>query len=253
MATCSFPVATPRASRTPCRSRKTACSARFTRKSPTCRRKVRPGLDRLGPPTRLEVYKGLKWLKDNAKTGDLTIVYLDGHGWLDADKKFWFLTQEADIADLSGTAVPGAEILTRLHDVPGKKILLLDACHSGKELEFSPSKAPTLETRPNMDQVISDFTQAEDGIVAYAAAKAAQSAWEYPEFDRHSAFAKALIEAFGEGRGAVDGLLKTDTLYDYVKERVHDLAQSKGRDKRRSGTSPGWEFADFVVAVAEKP
>jgi Caspase domain len=212
-----------------------------------------PRTDRLGPPTRLEVYKGFKWLKDNAKTGDLTIVYLDGHGWLDADKKFWFLTQEADIADLSGTAVPGADILTRLHDVPGKKILLLDACHSGKELEFSPSKAPTLETRPNMDQVIGDFTQAEDGIVAYAAATATQSAWEYPEFDRHSAFAKALIEAFGEGRGAVDGLLKTDTLYDYVKARVHDLARSKGREQTPVWNKPGLEFADFVVAVAEKP
>jgi hypothetical protein len=139
-----------------------------------------PRPDRLGPPTRLQVYKGLKWLKDNAKTGDLTIVYLDGHGWLDPDQKFWFLTQEADTADLSGTAVPGADILTHLHDVPGKKILLLDACHSGKTLEFTPNKAPTLETRPNMDQVIGDFTQAADGIVAYAAAQAKESAWEYP-------------------------------------------------------------------------
>jgi WD40 repeat protein len=212
-----------------------------------------PRMDRLGPPTRLQVYKGLKWLKDNAKTGDLTIVYFDGHGWLDPDQKFWFLTQEADIADLSGTAVLGADILTHLHDVPGKKILLLDACHSGKTLEFTPSKAPTLETRPNMDQVIGDFTQAADGIVAYAAAQAKESAWEYPEFDRHSAFAKALIEAFGEGKGAVNGLLKTNTLYDYVKVRVHDLAQSKGHEQTPVWNKPGLQFADFAVAVAEKP
>ena len=104
-----------------------------------------------------------------------------------------------------------------------------------------------------MDQVISDFTQTEDGIVAYAAAQATQSAWEYPEFDRHSAFAKALIEAFGEGEGAKNGLLKTDTLYDYVKGRVHELAQSKGREQTPVWNKPGLEFADFVVAVAEKP
>jgi Caspase domain/WD domain, G-beta repeat len=212
-----------------------------------------PRPDRFGPPTRLQVYKGLKWLKDNANTGDLTIVYLDGHGWLDPDQKFWFLTQEADTADLPGTAVPGADILTHLRDVKGKKILLIDACHSGKTLEFTPSKAPTLETRPNMDQVIGDFTQAADGIVAYAAAQAKESAWEYPEFDRHSAFAKALIEAFGEGKGAVNGLLKTNTLYDYVKVRVHDLAQSKGHEQTPVWNKPGLEFADFAVAVAEKP
>jgi WD40 repeat protein len=209
--------------------------------------------DRVGPPTRLQVYKGLKWLKENATTGDLTIVYLDGHGWLDPDQKFWFLTQEADTADLSGTAVPGGDILAHLHDVKGKKILLLDACHSGKTLEFTPRKAPTLETRPNMDQVIGDFTQAADGIVAYAAAQAKESAWEYPEFDRHSAFAKALIEAFGEGKGAVNGLLKTNTLYDYVKVRVHDLARSKGREQTPVWNKPGLEFADFTIAVAETP
>jgi WD40 repeat protein len=212
-----------------------------------------PRPDRLGPPTRLQVYKGLKWLKDNATPGDLTIVYLDGHGWLDPDQKFWFLTQEADTADLAGTAVPGADILAHLHDVKGKKILLLDACHSGKTLEFTPSKAPLVETRPNMDQVIGDFTQAADGVVAYAAAKATESAWEYPEFDRHSAFAKALIEAFGEGKGAKNGLLKTDTLYEYVKGRVHDLAQSKGHEQTPVWNKPGLEFADFAVAVAEKP
>ena len=44
-----------------------------------------PRPDRLGPPTRLEVYKGFKWLKDNAKTGDLARSSISTDtAWLDA-------------------------------------------------------------------------------------------------------------------------------------------------------------------------
>jgi hypothetical protein len=51
----------------------------------------------------------------------------------------------------------------------------------------------------------------------------------------------------------VNGLLKTNTLYDYLKARVHDLAKSKGHEQTPVWNKPGLEFADFTIAVAEKP
>ena len=35
--------------------------------------------------------------------------------------------------------------------------------------------------------------------------------------------------------------------------RVHDLAQTKGHEQTPVWNKPGLEFADFVVAVTEKP
>ena len=90
-----------------------------------------------------------------------------------------------------------------------------------------------------MDQFINDFTTAGFGIVAYAASKAQELAFEKEEYDPHGAFAKALIEAFGEGRGAdANGRLTTDLLDLYIVERVKTLTAG--------AQHPVWNRPDLV-------
>ena len=66
--------------------------------------------------------------------------------------------------------------------------------------------------------------------------------------DNHGAFAKALIEAFGEGRGAVNGILKTDDLDRYLKARVPELTKLIGKVQEPESNKPK-PVDDFPIAV----
>jgi hypothetical protein len=202
----------------------------------------------IGPPTRDSVFKGLYWLKHAATENDLVVVFLSGHGYRDySDPKqgFWFLTREAKTDELPTSAISGDELYRQISALAGKKILFIDACHAGTELTAATMALPT-ETFPNMDKVVNDFTTAGSGIVVYAASQAIELAHE-DQAGQHGAFAEALIEALGEGKGSsLDGRVTTDLLDYYILERVKGLTGGAQHPVfHRSGL-----LSDFPVAIA---
>jgi hypothetical protein len=105
--------------------------------------------------------------------------------------------------------------------------------------------APPSEVFPNMDKVVNDFTTAGSGIVVYAASQASELAHE-DNVGQHGAFAEALIEAIGEGKGSnPDGRITTDLLDFYIVERVKMLT--------KGAQHPVWHrpgpVSDFPVAL----
>ncbi len=104
--------------------------------------------------TQHNVFVGLEWLKQAATSRDLAIVFWSGHGFLDNRQKFWFLTREADIQQLRATAVSKDDLLEYVAELPGKKVLFIDACHAGAAMAAG-SKA--VDTSPDMNKVVNDF------------------------------------------------------------------------------------------------
>ena len=202
----------------------------------------------IGPPTRENFFKGLYWLSETATDRDLSIVFLSGHGYRDFNgpkPKFWFLTREADLKHLPTTAISGDELLTQMFSLAGKKILFIDACYAGADVATGAKGAPP-NTLPNMDDLVNDFTTAGSGIVVYSASQASELANENEKWDRHGAFAKALIEAIGQGKGANQaGRITTDLLDFYVSQRVKELTEGHQH--------PIWNHpdpvSDFPVAL----
>ncbi len=86
---------------------------------------------REGEATREGLLAGLAWLKANMKPHDLAVIFYAGHGESDAKKQFYLLPQDVDVRNLPATAVSGEVLKEHLADLPGKVLLLLDACHSG--------------------------------------------------------------------------------------------------------------------------
>jgi WD40 repeat protein len=202
----------------------------------------------IGPPTRENLFKGLYWLSEMATDRDLSIVFLSGHGYRDFNgpkPKFWFLTRDADLKHLPTTAISGDELLTQIFSLAGKKILFIDACYAGADVATG-AKASSSNTLPNMDDLVNDFTTAGSGIVVYSASQASELANENEKWDRHGAFAKALIEAIGQGKGANPaGRITTDLLDFYVSQRVKELTEGHQH--------PIWNHpdpvSDFPVAL----
>ncbi len=196
-------------------------------------------------PTRSNVENGLYWLQREATNRDLAVVFLSGHGFLDPKQKFWFLTREADTARLRTTAISNDDLLDLVASIPGKKVLFVDACHSGAAMTVG---LKATDATPDMNKFVNDFSTAGSGVVVFAASTGTELAKEDEKWDRHGAFAKALIDAIGEGRASIDpsGRITTDMLDLYVEDRVK--AMTEGRQHpvmNRPVLVP-----DFPIAVA---
>ena len=206
---------------------------------------ARPDAD----PTRSNVEEGLYWLQHMATNRDLSVVFLSGHGFLDSKQKFWFLTREADIDRLRTTAISNDDLIDLIDSIPGKKILLVDACHSGAAMVLGYKATPS-ETTPDMNKVVNDFSTVGSGVVVFAASTGTELAKEDEKWDRHGAFAKALIEAIGEGKAAIQAQkpITTDLLDYYVVERVKQLTDGKQHPvMHRPDLVP-----DFPLALARR-
>ena len=187
--------------------------------------------------------KGLSWLRRQTTARDLAVVFAAGHGMTDAKGRFWFLTSDADPDELSTTAISREDITDVLYDLPGKKLLFLDACHAGAALNAG---ARGLE-RTDISAALNDFAQAEGGVVAYAASTGREFSFERAEWG-HGAFTKALIEGFG---GKADllhkGTVTTATLDAFLEDRVKELT---GGQQHPVMTRPK-TVPDFPIALVQ--
>jgi hypothetical protein len=199
----------------------------------------------LGVPTRDNVLDGLYWLKHAATSRDISIVFLSGHGIRDAKQNFWFLTRDADTERLRTTAISNDDLLDLVSSIPGKKVLFIDACHSG--VAMVATKAPLPEAKPDMNKVVNDFSVAGSGLVVYGASMGTETALEDAKWDRHGAFAEALIEAIGQGKASIDpsGRITTDMLDFYIEEHVKAMTGGAQHPVMNRNLIP-----DFPLALA---
>ena len=198
----------------------TALQAQKGTSTRTCRCSVLTDKD----ATSTALKDGLLWLQKQTTSRDLAIVFAAGHGTTDAKGKFWFLTTDADPKRLLSTAVSRDDIADILFDLPGKKILFLDACHSGAALNAG---ARGLQRSPDISTALNDFAQAEGGVVAFAAATGREFSFERDDWG-HGAFTKALIEGLG---GKADllhkGVITAATLDAFLEDRVKELTDGQ--------------------------
>jgi Caspase domain len=197
-------------------------------------------------PTRSNVENGLYWLQHAATNRDLAVVFLSGHGFLDPKQKFWFLTREADVARLRTTAISNDDLLDLVASIPGKKVLFVDACHSGAAMTVGLKGT---DTTPDMNKFVGDFSTAGSGVVVFAASTGTELAKEHEKWDRHGAFAKALIDAIGAGKASIDpsGRITTDMLDLYITDRVKAMTEGLQHPvMNRPVLVP-----DFPIAIAQ--
>ena len=198
-------------------------------------------------PTRANVIDGLYWLQREAKSRDIAVVFLSGHGIKDARQNFWFLTRDADLSRLRATAISNDDLADILANIPTKKVLFIDACHAGAA-QVAGLKGGPEDVKPDMDKLVNDFTAAGSGTVVFAASTGSGTAQE-DEHGRHGAFAEALIEAIGEGKAEndADGGITVDMLDHYVAQRVNELTGGAQKPVMFRNQIP-----DFPLAVAHR-
>lgn len=78
-------------------------------------------------------YLALKQKLLQTTVNDYVVISLSGHGMLDKDKNFYFGTHDVDFSNPAKNGLSYADIQSLVEGIPArKKLLLIDACHSGE-------------------------------------------------------------------------------------------------------------------------
>ena len=184
--------------------------------------KVETNLLTDGKATKDGILAGLDWLKTKMTPDDTAVVFYAGHGHRDKKtSQFYMLPSDVDVADLPRTGVTGTQIKEKLKVVPGKVLVLLDACHSGS-IGNAPADPGSLT-----DDVQRQLAAPDCGVVILCAAMAQEEAGEAAAV-QHGFFTEALLQGLaGEAPQGKDGLIHLTALDYYVEEAVAELSKEE--------------------------
>ncbi|HEY2761166.1 MAG TPA: WD40 repeat domain-containing protein [Pirellulales bacterium] len=97
-----------------------------------------------GEATREKILAGKEFL-DGSTIDDQAVVFLAGHGLLDAKRDYYFGTTDIDMKHPAARGVSYQEIEGLLDQIPARRrLLLMDTCHSG-EIETEPERATIVD------------------------------------------------------------------------------------------------------------
>ncbi len=194
--------------------------------------------------TRDNIQDGLDWLAAQVTQKDVAVVFLAGHGINHfSTNNYYYMPHDARIESPSRTMVSGNEVHAILSKLQGKRILLMDTCHSGNV------SGTTQRAVGDMDRFVREITQGGQGLVVFAASKGAGMAEEDAKWG-NGAFTKALLEGLsGKAGKDANGLITWKMLDNHITQRVKELTSGK----QQPTTTPTPDTPDFSLAVLEVP
>ncbi len=210
-------------------------------------------------PSRQNINATFKEIASRAKSSDVFIVYLSGHGinWGGQDGDFYYLTQEAytssaeaynDPAIRNSCTISSDTLVEWFKKIPAlKQILIIDACASGKVVDnLIENKDIASSTIRALDRMkdrtgMHIITGSTADAVSYEASRYGQGILTYSVLEG----LKGL--ALREGKFA-----DINMLFQYSRERVPDLAKGIGGIQKPQIFSPyGAESFDIGIYTEE--
>ncbi|MEM6346602.1 MAG: caspase family protein [Bacteroidota bacterium] len=175
--------------------------------------------------TLTNIKTGINWLERQATQKDMILVFISAHGALDNKGNLYILPTDYQAHNLFATAMNIRDLTEGMNGTPCKKLIFLDACHSGQSgydlLEFASIKAV------NLNKVVTELTEAEPGVTVMTSSSGKEYSYENPIWG-HGAFTKALLEGLdGEADFNHDDVISLLELNLYVTERVKSLTDGR--------------------------
>ncbi len=175
--------------------------------------------------TLVNIKEALSSLERKATQKDLIVMFFSAHGALDNKGSHYLLPTDFDENNLFATGLNIRDITEGVSASPCKKLIFLDACHSGQSgydyMELASIKAFDL------NQALEELTDKEPGVTVITSSSGREFSYERPEWG-HGAFTKALLEGLqGSADLNQDLLVTLAELNFYLSERVRDLTEGR--------------------------
>ena len=183
---------------------------------------------------------------ETIKKDDTIILFLSSHGLL-SDKDESFRIAASDFEDRRKDARSldfQADMLTALAEIPAKKMVFLDACHSGSaisdfdEMAAAKSKATEGPDSRELTNAITDLASSNPDYSIMSSCGKGQLSYEDSN-GQNGAFTQAILDALNnlevegvhgdkiKGDENGDGIIYLDELFYFAKERVPMLLKDK--------------------------
>jgi hypothetical protein len=166
--------------------------------------------------TKANIGAGLTWLRQKMTPRDVAVVFLSGHGANDRGM-FYYLPVDVRMDDVRGTSISGEELKQAVGALPGRVVLMLDACHSGAATVAAVARPPT-------DDLARDLVTDDYGVVVMCSSLGHQVSLESPLL-KHGFFTYAFLEGLnGKADFNNDRLIHLHELDYYTVLRVRQLS-----------------------------
>jgi WD40 repeat protein len=193
--------------------------------------------------TKENILDALGWLNDQGSDEDIRLVFLSGHGGLDAYGNYYFYAVNHDPRrDPESRDVRWETLLERLTSPKRKAVLIVDSCHAA-----AVTGGPRPRGDVDFEQVLRDMKSKFRGLFTLAASMGTESSVESTDW-QHGAFTKALLDAL-RNQNEQGKVLSTDDVTNEVKELVKKLTHDEQHPKS-TYTETLTEFPIFWVGSA---
>ncbi len=199
--------------------------------------------------SRTNIRKELQTIANFAAPDDRVIIFFAGHGYAPKlhpgrrtshhdPNRFTWVCPRFDVRKHEKTGITSEFLYDNLVSIRGRKLVLIDACHSGSVNKCNNVRALTPEGI---------------GPPVIAACDAQQAAYEHEKLG-HGLFTYALLEALGENFRKADrqekyGQLDVEELGTYLVRRVPIILDRvrpyMGKEGPTAQQVPRWNFAAF--------
>lgn len=186
--------------------------------------------------TRETILDELAALAETARPQDAVVIYFAGHGVVDNDSGSYFFVHSGVSSwdKIAEEGVSAADMIAAVGAVQAENILvMLDTCHSGA---FPVGTAASIAN--------------ETGYYVLAASSTTQEALDGYN-GRNGVFAHAVLGGVGGEAPAFDGVVDVLSLGSYVRNRVPQLAGTKGFKQNAQFRTSGGDLTNFPIARIE--
>lgn len=167
-----------------------------------------------------------QWKDQLIKPNDVLIVFLSSHGKI-VENRFKILQTGYNPKYENLSIDFKSDILEVLNGISCKKLIFLDACHSGGAKEGFGA----------LSNAVIDLARTQPGVGTLSSCRSDEKSYEAPTW-QNGAFTEAILEAISnksciDGGGAFlpdadgDGILRLGELYDFLQRRVPSLVKAE--------------------------
>lgn len=175
---------------------------------------------------------------NNIDPNDVILLFMSSHGFI-MDGEFRLQGEDYTPSRKRSTSVAYGDMLASLENIPCKKVLFIDACHSGG------AKANVA----NINFEIEKLNAAGPGLTVISSSTADEQSYEDVKW-QNGAFTQALCSGLQDGKADAnaDSIITLMELYDYVDSTVPYLVKKvKNKDQHPNMVKNGLEDIPIFV------
>jgi len=188
-------------------------------------------------PDRGNIIKTLQIIESNSKPEDIFLLFFAGHGEIVDNNQLLLMTTESTRGNFQGIKMK--EMLSLMNRIPaGKRILILDACHSGAAINnldiafFSGERNVNDVERESQRLKELDKLANKSGFAIITASGSDQKALELPQY-KHGLLTYALLRALVSNRSVLsdDNQLVLEKWFIAAEEEMISLNKNQKLEK----------------------